>query len=456
MGKHSVLSVVVVILLLMVSPVRAADLSYDAVLDELNFLLEQKDYESAYQLAELYSEQHGGDSNFDLLLGFSAYGSKRYQEAVFAFERVAVLQPNNFNGRFFLAQSYGKLKNYAAAEHEVKKLQLGILSEKQALNLANLQRRIERNKLSRQRAWSHQVGVNLSYDSNVNSGTDQDTIEIPNFGEIALFDSARATSDSGYHLNYNGSYHHPLDQKRSIRANFSAEHFGYAEHSQFQRQQLGLNVAYQHKLSFATVSFSAFTRPLWLEQEVKSDSLDDLTTEPKREVALYRTETGIGGALSQTLKQKFAINAGSQISYMRNSVNPELDFIRFKITGGVQYRSRLFHAFNVHWYQDANSDDYGYNDRSVTGFMYLITIPINDKLSNTNYVMYESHGYDAAHPLFGVIREESLIAASSRLSYQYSKHQQFKLQLNVQQKDSNVELFNFDRFELSVGWQYRF
>ncbi|MBU2883639.1 hypothetical protein KO525_10545 [Psychrosphaera sp. B3R10] len=449
--------VFVIFLLPLASQARSEILPYPDVLDELNYLLTNKDYESAYQTAELFAFDYGGEADFDLLLGFAAYGSQRFQEAVFAFERVSVLRPKVFIGRFFLAQSYNKLGNYAAALAELEKLKKLTLTAEQQNKISSLSSTINRNALSRKTVWYHIVGANLSLDSNINSGTDQDSILIPDLGEIVLFESAKATSDTGYNLSYMGGYQHPIDQNQAIKIDVAASHYGFVENNQFQRQQLALNIALVQDWSFGQVSYSGYTRPLWLEQDVKTDTIDDLTSEPKREVSLYRVETGAGIGFKQKVNKQVNYRFGANVSFVANQISPELDFSRIKLAAGVQYKSKMLHTLNLHYTNDSASDsDYGYNDKSTIGLIYQIALPVMDKVMSSSYVMYESHSYDLQHPIFKAVRSESIIAASSQLNYQYSEHQQFKLQLNIQQKDSNVELFNFNRVETVMGWQYVF
>ncbi|MDC2888620.1 hypothetical protein [Psychrosphaera algicola] len=229
------------------------------------------------------------------------------------------------------------------------------------------------------------------------------------------------------------------------------------ENNQFQRQQLALNIALVQDWSFGQVSYSGYTRPLWLEQDVKTDTIDDLTSEPKREVSLYRVETGAGIGFKQKVNKQVNYRFGANVSFVANQISPELDFSRIKLAAGVQYKSKMLHTLNLHYTNDSASDsDYGYNDKSTIGLIYQIALPVMDKVMSSSYIMYESHSYDLQHPIFKAVRSESIIAASSQLNYQYSEHQQFKLQLNIQQKDSNVELFNFNRVETVMGWQYVF
>lgn len=439
------------------APVQSEETNYKDVVNELNRLLTNKNFVQAYTMAESKSFEYGGEDDFDLLLGFAAFGSEHFQEAVFAFERVAVNRPTLFIGRFFLAKSYTKLGNYAAANVEIEKLLNTNLTPQQSQRLTQLQSQIEQQALVNQRSWYHVLGTNVSYDSNVNSGADLDTVVIPDIGEIVLFDSAKETSDIGYNISYMGGYRHPLDQNRTLLFDINASHYGYAENNEYQRQQLGLSVSYLQKMAVGQISISGFTRPLWLEQEVKSDTLEDLTVAPQREVTLYRIDSGLNAGFSQNFNKKLGYKLNGQFSFIGNEVSPELDFTRVKLSGSVQYKTQVMQTLAIHWQQDSSTDsDRGYNDKSVIGVTYQLALPINDKLISSSYVMYESHRFDSEHPMFKLVRDESIIALSSQLMYKIAPKQQVKLQLNLQSKDSNEEVFNFNRFESVLGWQYAF
>ena len=458
MHKKRIVNKILIITALFSFGTRAEKMAYPQVLNQINQHLLNKDYIRAYEFADQYTFDHGGEAEFDLLLGFAAYGNERYQEAVFAFERVVLNQPRSFLGRFYLAQSYNKVENLAAAVVELDKLQASALTEDQRSKTNGLKSLINRKMINRKLTWYQMIAANIAYDSNINSGTEEDTIFIPKLNaDITLLESAKATEDNSFNISYLAGYQYPINQYQWFKIDFSANHFGYEEHNEFQRQQIGLNLAYEQELMRGQLSLSAFTRPLWLEQEVRTDSEQDLTVEVDREVALYRTENGVAFGFQKNTSRKHSYRLGLNYSQITNDVNSDLDSTRSKVSFAYQYKTKLLHTIMLHWQQDISDvEGFEYNDKDLAGLTYQITWPITGNLISNSFVMVEQHEYQAEHPLFAEAREETLGSVSTQLIYKFSDHQQFKLQFNAQKKDSNLPLFTYERFEVGGGWQYRF
>lgn len=77
-----------------------------ASISQLQTLYQQKQYDDAYQMAlELEAEQ-GGDASFDFTFGMVALETQHFDRAVFAFERVLMLEPYNHRVRLELARTH--------------------------------------------------------------------------------------------------------------------------------------------------------------------------------------------------------------------------------------------------------------------------------------------------------------------------------------------------------------
>ena len=442
----------------------AKKLPYPQVLNQINQHLLNKDYIQAYEFADNYTFDLGGEAEFDLLLGFAAYGNEKYQEAVFAFERVVLNKPKSFLGRFYLAQSYNKVENLAAAVTELEKLQATTLTGEQREKTNGLKTLINRKMVNRKRTWYQMVALNMAFDNNINSATSEDSVVAPGItpegaedGVIVLSDASKETEDNSYGVSYLAGYQHPINQYQWFKFDFSASHFGYEEHNEFQRQQLGISIAYEQELLRGQMSLSAFSRPLWLEQDVKTDTVADIAGEVEREVALYRTENGAAFSFQKSTSRKHGYRLGLNYSQISNDVNPNLDLTRGKVSFAYQYKTKLLHTIMLHWQRDMSEiEEYEYNDKDTTGITYQITWPITSNFISNSFIMVERHDYKAAHPIFSETRDEILGSVSSQLIYKLNDNHQLKLQVNAQKKDSNLPLFTYERFEVGGGWQYRF
>ena len=439
--------------------------AYSELLNRLNLLLKTKDYLSAYQLADLNTYEYGGEPEFDLLAGFAAYGGEKYQEAVFVFERVVVSKPGSFLGRYYLALSYYKVDNLHAAITELEKLQQRPLSQTQKEKTEALLERVNRDLVNRNLNWYALAAARIAYDSNINGGTDATSISIPigdTTHEFQLSDESRAIKDMSYGFSALAGYQHPLSQYQWLKLDLSANYLNYGKNSEFQRQQLGFTFAYEQELLRGKVSVSGFSRPMWLEQEVASDGAANNTTtsaitKVEREVDLYRTDNGVSLFFQKNTSRKTSYRAGLSYSILDHELNSELDLSRLKVSGAFQYKTRLLHTLSSYYSKDdSKQGDFDHNAKTAVNLTYQLTWPITNTLVNNNSVALEQHEYQAPHQLFQKTRKDDLSVLSSQLIFNTSDALQLKLQLNLINRDSNIDLFDYDRLELSGSWQYRF
>ena len=345
----------------------ANDTSYKDALVNLNKLLKANDFAAAYQYADRLTYDFGGEPEFDLLAGFAAYGNERYQEAVFAFERVLIAKPGSFTARYYLALSYQKVDNLHAAITELEKLQQRPITQAQRDKTDALLRRVNRTLTDRKIDWYQMLVGSLAYDSNVNTGTSASTLNLPGQEPIPLSDESRETRDMSYGLSYLAGYQHPITQAKWFKFDVSLNHNGYIDRDRYNRQLIGLSVAYEQELLRGQVSVAGFTRPLWLEQDVDVTSTidpNDPTSAPvtltEREIGLYRTESGTSFFFQKNTSRKTSYRFGGSYSLITNDQSPELDFTRIKGSGAFQYKTKLLHTIIGHYSQDQADDSVTY------------------------------------------------------------------------------------------------
>ena len=430
--------------------VNAESLSYQQAVAKLNQLLAEKQFELAYQVADDLTFDHAGLPEFDLLAGFAAYGSERYQEAVFAFERVVLERPNSYLAHYYLAQTYRKLENLPAAIKELEKLLLRPLLEDQREKAQKLKSRIERQLINRKRTWGHHVSAGLFYDSNVNSGADEvdSYFRSPSNPDVIipiadLTASSSETRDIGYQFGYRAFYQQPISQYQLFKADIGLSHVDFIDHNEYRRNPLNFSLSYEHQLSRAKASAGIYTRPLLVEGQD------------------YRVETGTQFNWQQNLSKQTGLIAGLSYAQVTKDENGDQDFSRIRGNASYFYRSQIIQAASVHFYQDVSDNDYfKFNDKDVFGAMYQVTWPISDVLLLNSNVLYEQHSYQGAHPWATdssnsvLTRDETLTMLSSQLAFRSSEKITLKLNISIQNKTSNISLFEFNRTELGATWQY--
>lgn len=82
-------------------------------------LLDQGKAAQAYQLVEEIKARHEGTPQFDYVYGLAAIEAKHLDVALFAFERVLMLQPDHHLARIALARTYYQLDDHDGARQEL-------------------------------------------------------------------------------------------------------------------------------------------------------------------------------------------------------------------------------------------------------------------------------------------------------------------------------------------------
>lgn len=428
----------ITLLLLSSFSILAQTLSYPDVVKKLNTLLTDKQYQAAFELSDEYTYEYGGLPEFDLLSGFSAYGAKRYQEAVFAFERVAIEAPDSFLARYYLAQTYVKLNNLQGAESELTRLLTKSLSSKQKQDTHKLLSQINDSILNQQQNFTHNVTSSMAFDDNINSGTAEDQIYINALDiNVPLSDASKQTRDLTYALGYQGNYQHKLNQRQSLAFNFGINYVDYLEFNQYQRYALNLDLAFVQETPIGKLSIAGIIRPLWLDGEH------------------YRSETGLRANWQTELSSNSGIMSGVSYSTIANEINPSLDLTRSNISLSYLFKSTLVHTFMAHWQQDTNDvASYEFNDKDTLGGMYQLTWPITDAIISNTMLLVEQHQFKGIHPYFLQGRDETMKMLSSQLMFNANEKLHLTLYLNVQNKSSDIKLYSYDRVELGASWRY--
>lgn len=194
------------------------------IIPELKELVTQSQFQQAYDLAQKHSSELEGDAEFDFLYGLSALQIGQFQPALFSFERLSASYPQVQRYRLELARSYFYLDNLDQAESEFQRI---LASQPPAAVQANIQRFLDAIHSKRRALQSHTQGsltLASGYDSNFNSATSAESVELFNGALIALLSSEQRHRDSPFiQLRALASHARPLTRLSSwdVHAYFS-------------------------------------------------------------------------------------------------------------------------------------------------------------------------------------------------------------------------------------------
>ncbi|MGJ8693603.1 MAG: tetratricopeptide repeat protein [Thalassotalea sp.] len=417
-------------------------------LSQLKQHIESKEYQQAFALADKLTYDLAGDVEFDFLAGLAAFGAGKYQQAVFAFERVVMLEPLSFHGRYYLALAYQKVDNLHAALNELDIISTsqagGVLLTSNQINKISLQRQqIVENITNKKRRFSQDITLSVGHDSNINSGSSLDNIELSDGTVIPLFDSSKMISATAFTARYHGSYLHPFDQNQTVKVDFAVQQTQYPNHSSQKRSLLDFNISYKQKISNAAAwNLGVGTTPFWFAGDK------------------YRTQNSVFAGWQQTLDRSNGFGLNAIYADVDHYLYQSLDLTRYQVNAYYRYISTVQHLFIVNTYQDKNKFDLTFNDKTSIGISYVLDYPIYDNVTGNLMLMHEQQSYDGLNT-FNEYNDSVLKMISSRFNYTGFEGQLFQLQLNYQDKDvesdlAAMKIYEYHRFEANLKWKYNF
>ncbi|MDO6463685.1 hypothetical protein [Pseudoalteromonas carrageenovora] len=441
MIKHLIFSILLSYLALHSLNAKAEDnVSYVKLLGELQHLISNKQYAEAYKNSQK-NYKYLGEPDFDYLLGISALNSGESAPAVFAFERVVEDKPQWYEARLYLIKSYIAANNLPAANSQALVIINTNTSSDRVKTAAQTLLDISQRK-QRTTARSFNQSIELAYgvDDNVNAGTSEDTILIPNLGEFLLSSDSKSTDDNYVKLNYKGRYSHPIDQQSSLSIGINTDWYKFNELSQYDRINTHLSARYQYQLNNTRWYVQAGVTPLLLDGD------------------LYRTETTLTGGASYQIDKQLSLFGALTLGDMNNSFDEKLDNSFYALNIGASYMSsRWLQSVSAsHKSEIASIESGDFNARNINGIYYQVTALLAQQWQLSAQTGYQWIEYQDEHPLFMQNRDDNLLILSSSLRYLINKSLALQLALNYQDKTSDISLFEYDRFDTNLSASYSF
>ena len=413
---------------------------YQKLLTQLKQLVTEKEYKKAYEQSN-EQLQYLGEVEFDYLLGISALKTNQNDSAVFAFERVIETNPYWHDARLYLVSAYLMVDNFSAAKTHALMLTnssatpVNIKASAQSLlDIIAYKKRLAGRTYDQNIVWG--IGV----DNNVNAGTEQDTIIIPNFGEILLSSDSQSTKDNYTQLKYRGVYTHPLNQKNSVILSINAGLYKFQELDQYDRSNAQINANYKHQEDNITWHVGGALAPLILDGD------------------LYRTETSLTTGADVKLSKKNKIFGSVTYGKTNNKFVEELNNSFFTFNVGTNYVSENWYQSLSLNYKDEDSEITSgeFNARTVLGLYYQANTQLTKNINLSAVAGHQWIKHQAEHPLFLQDRKDNLLMLSSTLGYSVNRNFAIQLSANYQEKTSNIMLFEYDRSDINLNFTYSF
>ena len=414
--------------------------------------------EGAWQLAVKLEVEFLGDPDFDFLYGLAALKVQENERAVYAFERVVANKPKWLDAQYYLANAYYTMKNYHAAIDITQSMkQIDNIPAQLKSSVITLEKRAT-SALEQQSLYLAQsVNMSLGHDSNINAGSSKDTIFLPLLNQdIVLSDSSKEISDGYVSLGYQLMASKALTQSSKLVFSGAGRLHYFTKESDYNRFLISANL--QYKKDFEAVSANVGFRvlPLWLNDSGFNTG-NDIDGDSKNG-NYYRTQYGATAGLNKALNEQWFIATDAFIGKTKNDTNDLLttDDASFQVS--TQYiNARWRHAVSLAYSKaESTSVESQHNDSSTNAFNYMVNFALDSNWLASANISYQHQAYQNDHPFFFEKRVDKMWMFGTAIQYQYTDRWSYRLSANIQDKDSNLALFSYQRADINLSARMSF
>lgn len=429
--------IIVVFFLLLLTNISVAAQSFkdDKAFIQLKESIGNNQYDLAWQKALSLESTYLGDANFDFLYGLAALNVDEFERAVYAFERVVANQPLWLDAQYYLATAYYAMKNYPGVIALTQPL---IQTEITPATLKTSATRLQGNAedaLHKQSLFiKHAVDLSLGHDSNVNAGTREDNIFLPLLNQdIILSDDSKENSENYAALGYKLEGTKALTQSSQIIFSGLSKIHYFTGDSRYNRLSIRTNLHYKKAFDDFTAQVGIRATPLWLND------------------SYYRTQYGATFGLSKAMTKQWLVRTDVFVGKTKNDVNQLLSTDDVSIQLSSHYLTKNWRHGLVLSYAQEDSEFVRsqHNDRNTGTVSYLANYAINQQWLASASISYQHQAYQFEHPFFFVKRVDKMWLLGTSIQYQDSHRWSYRLSANIQDKESNIALFSYQRAELN-------
>jgi len=425
------------ICLLLIRPAMAMNFVDSNDFEKLKEYVQKQDYVNGWKVAQLNTEEYLGDVDFDFLYGIIALEKENTQLAVFAFERVVANKPLWLDAKYYLAKSYFRMKNYQAALQLCDALITQPNTSKPLFSASILLKKATQRKLDQQSLfYQQQVNIVAGYDSNINAGVDEDNIYLPLLGaSVALDNGSKENSDNYLSLKYllNGSK--ALSQKSKLLFFTQANIHQFIQETDYNRITLNSSVSYWQQFRNFDASIGVNIKPLWFAGDY------------------YRTQANVNGGIKKRLNEQFILSGDASLGKTKNNINNKLDTNDLALSISAQYYTGNWrHTAAINYLEEkSQSAETSHNSSKSDSIHFNSLWLINQQWLMSGALSWQRQKYSGEHPFYFTQRVDDMWAITTMLQFKASDELSYRFNASYQDKDSNLSLFSYQRFELGLS-----
>ncbi|MCF2858117.1 hypothetical protein L1286_11590 [Pseudoalteromonas sp. SMS1] len=408
-------------------------------ISELHNALIDKNYQAAFERADNAINEFAGDPNFDFLYAQAALEVAKYDETIFALERVLVSWPDHVPSHYLLGLTYAKQKNYAQAKNILQGLESAQLTPAMRKNVRAALKSVETRSSQLEESFKHSISLALGHDSNVNSGALDDRIVIGGI-PFLLDATSQKTADNFMRFRYNFRAKWQQTQHDAWKLDVDYSDQRHQDTDEFDRYQGTIRVGYEHKKDKTAFSVGGQFGVL---------TLDDNT---------YQQDFGLYASTQYYFSEHW-FTALSGFVFLQNNVQDRnLDSRIYTLQGGLGHASDLWlvRVDAGYTWQPARYDEGEHYGRDYDFISGSVAHRTSENSLLTFKAQYRDIEHRAVHPFFLQTRNEELVILNLSWRYQWDEAWSVDVAASYYDKHSSITLYSYDRTEWFTGVRYEF
>ena len=148
-----------------------------------------------------------------------------------------------------------------------------------------------------------------------------------------------------------------------------------------------------------------------------------------------------------------SVSTKAYLGKTENNVNKQLNTNDLSLQLlGQYYLGNWRHTLSVAYAEEQSEHhNNSHNDKKTNTINYSSLWLINPQWLASANISYQHQVYQDEHPFFLEKRSDDMWLIGSSIQYQYSKMWTYRISANIQDKDSNIPLFSYQRADVSFS-----
>ncbi|BCO33226.1 hypothetical protein TspCOW1_33290 [Thiohalobacter sp. COW1] len=410
--------------------------------EDIARLLRDGDTTAAWEQARMLAPERAGEPAFDMLYGLAAVRSGHPEHAVFAFERVVALEPGNHRARVELARAHYLAGNLNLASAEFERVLAINPPQRVRDNVHTFLDAIERRQASLSTRVTGYLELRAGTDSNVNSATSDDTLEIPALGTFTLNGASLDRSDEFVEKNAGLAVVHPLTRRHALFADLTYKDRENIETQAYDLRSVTLNAGPMLAVAGGRLRLPLNYQFLYLDN------------------SKYRRLGSVGFDWTRDLGRRDQLQLFGQYGSLRYPDNAARN-ARLAL-GGAGWSHRFPDpdvqlSASAYVGDEATHDTVGeHNGKQYLGLRLGGQWTLTPHHSPYFSLAAQWSEHDARDPVFARTREDEF--AEARLGWAWTPADAWlwRIELAYTRNDSNISLYQYTRRQAFAGVTWRF